>query len=707
MRYNGIRRFDCHRWQIVACLFCLIAVNFSPYVLPGASQDLSAMGNVQDMARGVFVDADGEPIEGVELEPFLFAQPQSSLANKTVLRSDSQGRWAWDVSKHPNVFALRTSKNGYLPHEVRLDLPEPQRIQLSIANSMRGYVVDSQDREVEGAVVLSVQNGSYFAPAPIHTTKSDNRGWFELANVPSAGISLRAVLPTGDSGYLNNLSSNSTKLPVVELTPPVPLNFVVVDEQGVHVEKARITLGSWNHSGAIRWSGHTDHQGQVSWPNAPMGLLVFEVQKEDFYTTWVKYDCNRPMLQTIVLASKSCPSTRVVDDETGNPIDHFVVKFTRQNLNPNPVADSLLAEWNSNASLPDNAVLGTHGSFCFRSIPFFDFIEIELVALGYKSLKFRLDRNHENESIRELRLKKPDAARDITLLNPDGQPAHGANVVFVPQGIVPLVQSADPLIEFQRWPDRAQQHVVNNQAIFQFIESPTYNFFAAWNERGYAFGTTNPLPPENSIKLLPYSKLRVRLPADELRKRFRKFEVRRQILKNNLAFRSSVSSPCEIDLVNNILTCDRVPSGEIVLVQKTFDSKTRKLITQELAEMTLKPESTREIVMDGTGCIRGQVKFPDARLIKAWPLECIATSCAPENSVTTIFSRVVNSEGVLELNRLPPGEYALRFAPVSRSDSNPKSGPTAIHISSNAPKTIVLESGQFCELGDIVLSVAK
>ena len=178
--------------------------------------------------------------------------------------------------------------NGYLQLEIPLAHKQSSLSILRKASSIQAYVVDDQDREVEGAIVSSVESGYDFADPPELTAKSDNRGWFELGGVQALGINLRAILPTGEAGSLNNLSLSSTSVPVIELKKPAPLELIVRDNLAKPISDALVRLGSWDKSGAIEWSARTDEQGKAHWQNAPIGALTFEVQKDGFQNACVR-----------------------------------------------------------------------------------------------------------------------------------------------------------------------------------------------------------------------------------------------------------------------------------------------------------------------------------------------------------------------------------------------------------------------------------
>ena len=240
----------------------------------GIAQSTESQRVVPYSLEGTIVDEDARPIAGVELIAFLFSPSSSSESDRRHLATTNEkGAWRWESLEHPNIYSIQT---GYLQLEIPLAHKQSSLSILRKASSIQAYVVDDQDREVEGAIVSSVESGYDFADPPELTAKSDNRGWFELGGVQALGINLRAILPTGEAGSLNNLSLSSTSVPVIELKKPAPLELIVRDNLAKPISDALVRLGSWDKSGAIEWSARTDEQGKAHWQNAPIGALTFE-----------------------------------------------------------------------------------------------------------------------------------------------------------------------------------------------------------------------------------------------------------------------------------------------------------------------------------------------------------------------------------------------------------------------------------------------
>jgi hypothetical protein len=552
---------------------------------------------IEHRAHGIIVDQENRPVPGVELTPS-WTDPTLESDGRTIrIKTDSEGYWQWDVSLHPKIYALRSFKQGYNQLEFSLEPLHLQRSVLSNALSIQGFVVDEQGLEVEGALVSCTVDNANFASHPSQTVLSDNRGWFEMVGSPQLTSRLWAIMPNGENGYFQASSSTQLIDPVIELKKPVSLTLEIVDERAKPIQGATCSLGSWNQSGAIQWTGNSDNDGIARWPNAPTGTLVFEIRKDGFYRKWCKFDHSIGQSQRIALHSVPGMITKVVDSQTGQPIDTFIVRYANENAMSTRAPNQNVLGWNSEDSLPNNMIVAKDGKFLRDSLPFADFLEIELTAIGYERQRIRFDALNERETQREIRLRKPFLERTeiANLVNADGSVAIGANVAFVSNDSIPLTRDAAEHVVLHQWPHYIQQQRTNTAGQFRLAAHPVLDFVAAWNEKGTYLGPLAGLRNGNTIQLSTFATIRVRIPHSMRTKRFHQFAIQQNIESANGFSKSQLVSELTFVESEDSFVCSQVPAGSISVIQRSLDFNTRRVKTTPLATTTIVAGSNREL----------------------------------------------------------------------------------------------------------------
>ena len=560
----------------------------------GIAQSTGSQRVVSYSLEGTIVDEEARPIAGVELIAFLFSPSSSSESDRRHLATTNEkGAWRWESLEHPKIYSIQARKTGYLHLDIPLALPQSSLSILRKASSIQAYVVDDQDREVEGAIVSSVESGYDFADPPELTAKSDNRGWFELGGVQALVINLRAILPTGEAGTLNNLSLSSTSVPVIELKKPAPLELIVRDNLAKPISDALVRLGSWDKSGAIEWSARTDEQGKAIWQNAPIGALTFEVQKDGFQNACVRENHKARQSIEIVMFPKRNSEYRVMDADTGEPIERFIVRYasdpplSRQSHEKKPM------DGDSQLTLPKRTLLGANGKFTLQNIDFFDKLNIELIACGYQRQWVRINKSDAESSPIEFRLRRPspEIKDTATILNPNGSVAANANVVFLAKGTMEIPSKIDPLIASLSWPEHAWQQT-NSKGNFRLNANPSHalhDFIVAWNDAGSFVGRLSEHSNGSQIQLLAYSTLTVRLPKKSSQTPFSNFFIQQEYKGKRSYSILAISTELERDESNESLVCKSVPSGKIVVLKRTWDARLSRFHSTEVPSVEVSP----------------------------------------------------------------------------------------------------------------------
>jgi hypothetical protein len=529
------------------------------------------------------VDEDGKPIAGVDLVPSLF---DPSMSNEEIerirVKTDSDGNWQWDVSQYPKIYVLETRKFCTLPRPIPLDVFQKQVTRLQSAQSVQGYVVDDQDREVEGAIIFSNENSRHFSPTNI-MTRSDNRGWFEFRGVAGNGAKLRVVMPSGETGFKDYGISNSTNVLLIELKKPTSLQLNFTNTSGELLEDVDVSLECWEDSKAIEWSAKSNEQGNVIWSKAPIGRLVFKATKSGYHDTWIPVEVDGPRSEAIVLNRSSQFGSRVLDAETGAPIDRFMVVHNPMNPESRTAAYGALKQelvpWNLITSLPKNAFFGTNGQLAIESIPRDEFKEVAIHAIGFESLRFKLDDKTDIKTLQEFRLRKPLPERkDLAfVLNPDGESAAAANVLFLSHGLIPISKGLDPLVISLSWSNPLLQQSDSTGA-FRCCARASHDFVAVWNDQGSYLGLVDDLVPGKKIQLEAYSTVEVPLSARMRKGPFNRFTVEQEVrgLRGGSVARLMTElAPKPADL--DTLISNRVPSKNAQNIWRSFSPSAAKM----------------------------------------------------------------------------------------------------------------------------------
>jgi hypothetical protein len=674
------------------------------------SSAMAQASKLSQHATGLIVDEDKKPLAGVELMPSMV---DASLSNEERLRkisTDENGVWTWDVGLHPKVYALKTKKPGYLTAQVSLEPNTHRCVVLTIGNSIQGFVVDEQDRVVEGAVVSFVEKGADYTSEPTWTTQSDNRGWFELLSVSSPDVHLRATLPTGETGYLDNVSLSESNVPIIAMKKPAALEIEVVDDKNQAIADATIQLVAWCKTSLIPWHGRTDRLGKANWDRAPVGPSTFKVQKFGYYEAWSQADIQGPHRLKVVLLRMDNVDSNVLDDESGNPIDRFVAISSRENATGSSGRTHEVFGSHAATPLPRDALIGTDGVLPLSSIPFHDFIDVELVAIGYERFKFRLDRRTDVGSFRKFRLKRANRAANVQcrVVRTTGQPVAGAKVLFAAQGGVTIASQSDPLSIQWQWPYHVHQQTTDSHGSFGLLSNSAFEFVAAWNEEGSYLGLSKSLQEGASIELQPYGTLSVRLPST-MPGTFVQFAVQQTIeLQADKNFsRAHVYTPLDLAAEDGLFICNKVPAGWIAIVQQSINPIFKQVESRILGTMRVAPGAKYELNFVGSSGLRGVLDFRNKSLADRMSAECILTLATLDNSSHRIFRRPVQPDGKIAFDELPAGRYSLSIATQSRDVDGVATGQPPMQLSIGDSTTILLENELMSDIGTIVVDVVE
>jgi hypothetical protein len=661
------------------------------------------------VASGAIVDEDSKPIEGVVLTPSLYDSGLNSLALEAFVRTDAEGRWHWSIDDHPRVYSLRAAKPGYMPREVTLSLTPQAPMALQAASSIQGYVVDASDREVEGAQVAYVESGNSMAYRPLHHVLSDNRGWFYLDGLLEPNVNLRAWNSQGYSGQLNAYSIANSQPAVIELLAPVTLSLKILDGVDAPLSDATVQLRSWNRTGIFSWKAQSDSNGEVVWPKAPQGLLAFEVNREGYHTTWKHITIQGPHVEVIRMQPLGVAPPSIVDDETGKPVDRFVVLNPTNKTNASLVPKQELTGWHADVHLPSSSIVGEKGSLRLSNIPFFDHVDLEICALGFNRFKFRLDNQTDLTSAPEVRLKQPNTVTNelCQLLDSRGRPVPNGLVVYAAQGGITIATHADPIANQLLWPYHMYQQYSDLSGTFRRNARPEFEFVGAWTDKESFVGLTRALSPEKPIRMEAYSTVTIVLPPRQ-REPFSKVSIRQSVALDPKKSHAQAHffSACNGDPRTGVWTCDRVPAGPVSIVRQVFDPAKKKFHSEELASLRVSPASKMDLWFDGDASLYGKLQVGDEKLATmAW--ECLATCMRREHEETQYFRTPVLVDGTFRFEQLPAGEYMITLSPLAPINSTASDSYTPARLRSNIANPISIQVGEAKNMGQIEIGLRE
>ncbi len=422
--------------------------------------------------RGVVVGPDGIPLERAQIglmqgdggsefsETLAVFQNTPLLPPKKQASTDSQGRFRFDGLSPDHHWWLKVAHPLFAEEREPVDLPEEGGtevlVTLQYGLALQGVVRDVQTRApIPGATVAlaNLIEAFQFPPRPISVrieVQSDAEGRFQFSNLgmgekvlivsargygtqmhPNISAQIREGIPTEPEVWRRNRTRQMNefqaqpKAPVeieIDLEPGKKIAGRVLGPDRVGVQGVQIQ--------AVSYSGEKSSMGLVV--SAAGGEFLIEDLAEGIYTVhaWIAgYDCE-PLQRVeagqtdaeIVLALQGSVFGRVVDDETGQPVDDFTCRvrtFHPQNITWGSVVAKQGFHDRSN------------GSFSLTGIPQSntDYV-VEAFAEGYASSfsdPFQVIQGVETQNV-EVRLTRGGTIKGRVVDSYTGQGVSGAIV---------------------------------------------------------------------------------------------------------------------------------------------------------------------------------------------------------------------------------------------------------------------------------------
>lgn len=330
---------------------------------------------------------------------------------------------------------------------------------------------------------------------PVQASRTDLEGRFSF-RLFGSGPAAVAVLAVGLAPRYEVLNvTNPVTTATIRLSTARPFQGRVVDQAGRPVPGATIRVESWHQTPLVRWQARTDAEGRFRWDSAPQDRFVVQVNAPDFY----------PLRSTVVggtdgevaltLRRPFMAYGRVVDAETGEPIDRFTLQQGYQFPQPLPAR----IQW-----VRYRLYRGRNGQYAVRLNEFGSGVTNWLLveAPGYLPA---LSGPFANTGwvTNDFRLRKGRGPHGVVCL-PDGQPVAGCTLVLAQPG-----ESAEMVRpgQLRSENDRAELVRSDRQGRFEFPAKLEARRIFAAHDKGYAEVDVTQLESTGQIVLQPWGRV--------------------------------------------------------------------------------------------------------------------------------------------------------------------------------------------------------
>ena len=458
---------------------------------------------------GVVTDPAGDPLPGVTIElhddsnwsqPTGRSRPLLEDHGRETTITDTDGRWSFrgmppEWSRVAFTFrSPRYQEARFVTQEADRNYTGIRRLPtdalvagqahviLFPGSPLAGRVLDFQGNPVSGAVVTQDRRWNDAS----RQTKSDPNGDFEILNLGPGEHTLTAQAPgLAPASIALNLPREE---PVsIRLEPGRLIRGQIVDQGGNPVPGATLQYDDEVPPGdPYRLRLQSDDNGRFEWDQAPTGAIPIRLSKPGHLTQRRTIEVDDLPLALLLPRATNTPSGtltgRVVDDQTGQPIEQFEVTF--------------------NGLDPGVAMTAPQGAFSL-SLDGTD-RQIEVKADGYRSVSQPLSFTNSPEVTLEFRLV-PGGLHGF-IFEPNGQPAQRAEVaLYSPHEFATLAD--------RRFLNRDHSHVVltDHDGLFrrELPGEPQLSeaLLVVVHASGYAEHEAAQFTPGSALRLKPWGRI--------------------------------------------------------------------------------------------------------------------------------------------------------------------------------------------------------
>ena len=379
---------------------------------------------------GIVVDADGRPVEGVEVHPSIEFKKRpgdnKQFGSGARTKTDAEGKWRFECvpDSMSEVFA-EISHPEFKPDRRSLTRAEfgiepgneaGAKVVLDRGLTVTGLITDDAGKPIAGALIRTKFLND------IRETRSKEDGTYRLGGCEPAQAKI-VVSAKGRATDMKVVRVASDLLPVdFQMQRGGKVRVRVVDQKGQPIPKARIFFQHWrgdrfsyfefNHV-----SQYADDKGVWEWNEAPLDEFKADICPPDGTTLNEQAIVARDEEYVFQTYPLLVVTGRVVDAETGKPIDKFQVL-------PGVRGDASHMNW-----VEGERFKGTSGKFTYRQHHGYFAHLIRVEASGYLPLVSRDIKSDEGEVAIDFELRK---GKDVLAKVVDGKarPVEGASVVL-------------------------------------------------------------------------------------------------------------------------------------------------------------------------------------------------------------------------------------------------------------------------------------
>jgi len=288
---------------------------------------------------GIVHDEDGNPVEGVDVKISM----SSSNTKAGELRpwfsgivgtTDSEGRWHTETAPEKKIqLYFRLNHPDFIEdHGSSRQRPTWNQLKsmdyvfvIEKGIEIRGRVVDADDQPVVGAEVVAGLDRYNNSKEPVET---DENGEYLLKNVKAGNIAI-SVVAKELAADMQKISASKESEPInFQLQPGNHIRFQITDPDGQPLEGVRISPEEWRGFRClVRRDGsqETDSDGVWEWNGAPADEIQFNFYLSDYMSVRKKQYVPQEEAYEIQMGWPLVLSGKVVDAETGKPIDKFEI----------------------------------------------------------------------------------------------------------------------------------------------------------------------------------------------------------------------------------------------------------------------------------------------------------------------------------------------------------------------------------------------
>jgi len=347
--------------------------------------------------------------------------------SNVLCKTDSEGKWSYDAFP-PNCseINLRVEHPQYLDTEkygknVQIEPLTKGDFVLYVRKplTISGWVVDKSGKPVAGAKLF--EGTHRYSESP--QTQTDKQGHFIFDKMyPGETIITAEAKSFAPDMKSVNLKENMDDLQFV-LESGNTIFVQVTDPNGKPLDGVNITarewrkFNDWQQNENISLSGKTDSQGNLVINDAPSDEVIFSIYKAG-YARYDKFPMSPQESEyQITLLPQGKITGRVLDAQTGQPINHFYVTQGIQWKGQNEPT------WQSQSGKLVNSSV-YEMSIGYQDCP----IAVKIEADGYNSTETPVFNNEGKEEIYDIYLQKGQTLTGLAFLA-DGKPAEGAEVI--------------------------------------------------------------------------------------------------------------------------------------------------------------------------------------------------------------------------------------------------------------------------------------